>query len=132
MAGERELARLLATLTVARADGDFRYEALAADAMPPDDAVVLVRETEGWTAIRPWRAGEPRPEFVTAWLTLAVHSDLAAVGLTAAVAGALAVEGIACNVVAGYYHDHLFVPAERADDALAALARLAERSAGAG
>jgi len=64
-----------------------------------------------------------------AWLTLAVASDLHDVGLTAAVAGALADAGIACNVLAAVHHDHLFVPLERADAALAALAAL-QRGAG--
>ena len=59
-----------------------------------------------------------------AWITLTVHSSLEAVGLTAAVASALAKSNISCNVVAAYYHDHLFVPAQdaaRAMDVLQAL-----------
>jgi hypothetical protein len=53
-----------------------------------------------------------------------VHSSLQAVGLTAAVATALAERGIACNVVAGFHHDHLFVPHERGAEAMDALAEL--------
>lgn len=59
-------------------------------------------------------------------LTLTVHSSLDAVGLTAAVAGALADRGISANVLAAWYHDHVFVPAERAEEALAVLATLAD------
>src|SRR3982751_3050541 len=62
--------------------------------------------------------------FRAAWITLTVVSDLYAVGLTAAVAGALARKGISCNVVAGANHDHLFVPIELADDAIMALEEL--------
>lgn len=61
-------------------------------------------------------------------ITLRVHSSLLAVGLTAAVATALAAEGIGCNVVAGFFHDHLLVPAERGGDALAVLRSLQDRS----
>ena len=64
-------------------------------------------------------------DYVAGWITLTVQSSLAAVGLTAAVSTALAEAGISCNVVAGYHHDHLLVPADRLDDALAALRRLA-------
>lgn len=59
-----------------------------------------------------------------AWFTLAVHSGLDDIGLTAAVAGALAGAGIACNVMAAVRHDHLFVPVEQADAALAVLIAL--------
>jgi GNAT superfamily N-acetyltransferase len=59
--------------------------------------------------------------FVAAWITLGVESELTAVGLTAVVARALAQRGIACNVLAGLRHDHLLVPLERADEALATL-----------
>ncbi|MCP4340394.1 MAG: ACT domain-containing protein [Desulfobulbaceae bacterium] len=58
-------------------------------------------------------------------ITLTVHSSLAAVGLTAAVAAKLASYGISANVVAAYYHDHIFVQTEKADEALLALKELA-------
>ena len=65
--------------------------------------------------------------FVASWITLRVHSALDAVGLTAAFAAALTDEGISANVVAGYFHDHLFVPEDRRDDAMRALRDLAKR-----
>jgi hypothetical protein len=58
-------------------------------------------------------------------ITLTVHSALDGIGLTAAVAGALADAGIACNMVAAFHHDHVFVPAADADRALAVLQELA-------
>jgi hypothetical protein len=88
----------------------------------PADAFALIREEEGTTAILPGeRAGAP-----FARITLTVHSALEGVGLTAAVSGALAEAGIACNVVAGFHHDHLFVPWERREEALAILQRLSQ------
>jgi len=62
-------------------------------------------------------------------ITLTVHSSLVAVGLTAAVSSALAARGISCNVVTGYFHDQLFVPAGRGPEALRILQDLAARSA---
>lgn len=85
---------------------------------PPAEAFALIREEEGTTAILP---AEGRG---FARITLTVHSALEGVGLTAAVAGALAARGIACNVVAGFHHDHLFVPWERREEALEVLQRL--------
>ena len=62
--------------------------------------------------------------FRASWITLQVHSDLHAVGLTAAVATSLSQAGISCNVVAGAFHDHLFVPVEAGEAAMAALLSL--------
>ncbi|MFN7967395.1 MAG: ACT domain-containing protein [Acidobacteriota bacterium] len=62
--------------------------------------------------------------FRAAWITLTVNSDLNAVGLTAAIATALGTAGISCNVVAGAHHDHIFVPIDRADEAVTLLRSL--------
>ena len=67
----------------------------------------------------------PAPDSpLLAHITLMVHSALEGVGLTAAVASALTASHVPCNVVAGLRHDHLFVPAEAAETALAALEEL--------
>jgi hypothetical protein len=55
-----------------------------------------------------------------------VASDLDAVGLTAVVATALAGQGIPANVVAGFHHDHVFVPVDRGAAAMRVLAALSE------
>jgi hypothetical protein len=86
-----------------------------------------VTEDEGMTLVAPlaemWAAGFQSDPW--ARISLKVHSDLAAVGLTAALAGALGREGISCNVIAGYHHDHLFVQWDRREGAMTALRRLA-------
>ncbi len=91
------------------------------------DVVATVREPEGLSIV----LTEARAEelqlavlFRCAWITLTVHSDLQAVGLTAAFATALGAAGISCNVVAGACHDHIFVPLDRAGDAMQALRQL--------
>jgi hypothetical protein len=90
-------------------------------------AAATIVEDEGLTAVvrvaDAERLGQ-RPDFVAAWLTLDVDSALDSVGLTAAVATALANEGIACNVLAGFHHDHLLVPEDRADEAATILQAL--------
>jgi hypothetical protein len=63
-----------------------------------------------------------------AWITLGVQSPLDSVGLTAAVAAELAAEGIPCNVVAAFHHDHLFVPSNVGTKALDILHRLQRKS----
>lgn len=92
-------------------------------------AIGTFREDEGVTAIVPFELVrelgiEGAGQF--ARIILQVHSALEGVGLTAAVAGALTDAGIACNVVAALHHDHVFVPAARAREALALLKRLAD------
>lgn len=65
-----------------------------------------------------------------AWISLTIHSALEAVGLTAAFSKALANANISCNVVAGYYHDHIFVPLKDAQKAIETLERLAKNNDG--
>ena len=117
---------MLATLRVDRRPDVYTY--VAVDVPTPGllaAAAAMVDEGELTTLVVPveaaTRAGLP-VVIELAWLTLAVHSSLDAVGLTAAVSGRLAERNIACNVLAGYHHDHLLVPHSRASDALAALA----------
>ena len=97
---------------------EYGFETVA-EAPPLGDAFALIREDEGVTVISPG----------TGWarITLTVHSSLAAVGLTAAVSAALAAEGIPANIVAAFHHDHIFVPWDRREEALAVLQRLAAR-----
>ena len=97
-----------------------------------DDFVAMFREAEGVTVIAEESKARRHGWRVlvrAAWLTLSVHSDLEAVGLTAAVAAALANAGISCNVVAAGHHDHLFVPIESGQRALDELLALKARHA---
>ena len=93
--------------------------------------VATIREQEGITVVvEESRAREAHLTvlFRAAWITLNVHSDLHAVGLTAAFAAALAQANIGCNVVAGAFHDHIFVEVESGEIALATLRALQARS----
>lgn len=86
-------------------------------------AIGTFREDEGVTAIVPEPVARELGDESAAFarITLQVHSALEGVGLTAAVSNALADAGIACNMVAAFHHDHVFVPAERAEEALHSL-----------
>ena len=88
------------------------------EAVLPDDGFALIREAEGITLVR---AGEG-----WARITLDIHSSLDAVGLTARVSAALAERWISANIIAAHNHDHVFVPWDRRDEALAALRGLAQ------
>ncbi len=87
-----------------------------------------INEAEGTTYIialeQELEMAEGLPRF--ARVILQVHSDLEGVGLTAAVATSLAETGLACNVIAGFHHDHLFVPWDRRGEALAVLKQLSD------
>ena len=88
------------------------------------EALAMVQEDEGTSLILPLELAEAQgleTALPMVRITLQVHSALDGVGLTAAVATALAEAGIPCNMVAGYHHDHAFVPAAQAEAALACL-----------
>ncbi|GAA2847906.1 ACT domain-containing protein [Streptosporangium fragile] len=132
VAGERDLATLLRGMSPYLRPGRYVFATVRGQVPDGVTPVVTVAEDEGLTLVVPREqadaAGLPY-DYVAAWITLRVRSALAAVGLTAAVAAELARAGVSCNVVAGFHHDHLFVPHDRAADAISALERLAERSA---
>ena len=134
LSGETDLSTLLATMSPHLNDGELRLRAGPPGPNGVEDAVVTVAEPEGLTLVLPRERADELGlpyDFVASWITLRVHSALDAVGLTAAFSAALTREGISANVVAGYFHDHLFVPEERRDDAMRAL-RLLAGQAGAG
>lgn len=127
MTGETRLTVLLRTLSPERQAGEYVYASLPS--LPADiELLMAFREQEGWAVILRREVAEQTGmtwTFPCAWISLRVHSSLQAVGLTAAVADALAGAGIACNTVAAYHHDHVFVPPDRADEAIDILRNLA-------
>lgn len=122
LTGETDLRRLLKSMAPQLFDEPYAIRLLAPDETPPAHPFALIEEAEGRTLI----AAEPGGEW--ARISLSVHSDLSAVGLTAAFATALGDAGISANVVAGWHHDHIFVPWKRRHDALAALNTLGDKA----
>lgn len=129
-----DLAVLLKSMQPELNPGIYAYATLPKDkVILMTDVVALIQEPEG-TSVVVREADLNRlgltAVFLCAWITLAVNSDLQAVGLTAAFASALGNEGISCNVVAGANHDHIFVPVSQASAALQALSAIQRRAAG--
>ena len=129
------LNALLRSLSPRLMPGCYVYVCLSPEQATSADAtacaVAIFREPEGVTLIVEQCVAEQAgwsASFPCAWIQLEVHSALHAVGLTAAVAQSLTNRGISCNVMAAYHHDHLFVPFDRAQDAIDALKEL-QRSA---
>jgi len=126
-----DLAELLRTLRPVLNDGTYVFVSLPHEADSSAlEPLATFREKEGLTVV----VGEERARlaglrvlFRAAWITLTVHSDLEAVGLTAAVADALTRANISCNMIAAGHHDHLFVPVESARAAIEVLTALQQR-----
>jgi uncharacterized protein len=113
MAGETSLEILLKTLEPCLNEGDYVFcHVDDVASVNQKELIFYFKEKEAITiVVRKEFADENKLEYSTimAWITLTVHSSLDAVGLTAAFSTALAKESISCNVVAGFYHDHIFV-----------------------
>ncbi|WP_397451492.1 ACT domain-containing protein [Pseudomonas sp. NA-150] len=129
MAGETSLATLLRSMSPELNDGEYVFCSVAdANLLQGVEVLGSFREREGLTVIVERQQAEALGltfDYVAAWITLNVHSALEAVGLTAAFATALGQAGISCNVIAGFYHDHLFVGKDDAGKALSVLRQLA-------
>jgi len=130
MSGETDLQVMLDELEPVVREGEFVF--VTVDTVPSDvtpEATVL--ESEGLTLVVPRGVADDHGwlyDFVAGWVTLTIHSALDAVGLTAAVSRALADAGISANMLAGRFHDHVLVPVERRDEAVAVLRELSARS----
>jgi len=130
MAGEEDLDTLLVLLEPSLLPGDFVF-CTAANLKYGDFAelqpLASYQEEEGLTLVLAKQSADVAGlayDSVFNCITLMVHSSLDAVGLTAAVSGKLAANGISSNVMAAYHHDHVFVPENKAKLALQLLAEL--------
>jgi hypothetical protein len=128
MTGETNLQRLLLDMKPKLNEGEFVFctvdSAENANTLNP---LCTFQESEGTTLIISKQQADAAAlpySVVCAWITLTVHSSLEAVGLTAAVSKALTEANVSCNVVAAYYHDHIFVPVQDAKRAMTVLTNL--------
>jgi hypothetical protein len=129
MTGERDLTALLRHMKPELRPGVFVFCTI-----PPSEPIpatpnplLTFREQEGTTLVilrEEAEAAGLRTAFASRLITLTAHSALDAVGFLAAITARLAEAGISVNAVSAFHHDHLFVPADRADEAMAVLRRM--------
>ena len=131
-ASEPVLKELLASLAPRLNAGEFVFLSLKEPLPTHVRPLVSFHEWEGESVVlrveQAETIGLKHSADTCAWITLGVQSPLDSVGLTAAVAAALAAEGIPCNVVAAFHHDHLFVPSSDGQKALEILHRLQRKT----
>ncbi|MAN16058.1 ACT domain-containing protein [Alterinioella nitratireducens] len=133
MSGETDLGKLLAGLRATLVPDTYVFATLTGPIPQGVTARMVFREAEGTTLIVTRAEAEAAGlayEFPSRMITLDVHSALEAVGFIAVIATELAKAGMGVNPVAGFYHDHIFVPEGREGDALRILARIAADHAG--
>jgi hypothetical protein len=126
MTGERDLTALLANVKPQMLPGIFVFCTIPASERIPAavNPLLTFSEQEGTTLVIPREEAEAaglRTAFASRLITLTVHSALDAVGFLAAITARLADAGISVNAVSAFHHDHLFVPTDRADEAMAVL-----------
>jgi len=122
MSGEKDLNRLLKSMKPEHNSGDYVFCKIEnLEKVNLNDIEMFFREKEAITLILKKEIAESlhlEYSVVMSWITLTVHSSLEAVGLTAAFSKALSENGISCNVVAAYYHDHIFVSNKEVEKAM--------------
>ncbi len=128
MKGEKNLTALVKNMKPQLNSGRYVFLNTPSHQDFGNDSILFqFKEEEGITVVMTQEAADALGysyDFVASWITLRVHSSLEAVGLTALFSKALAENDISCNVVAGYYHDHIFVDQKDAEKSMVALQEL--------
>jgi len=134
MHGEKDLAVLVQSLEPVLNSGTFVFcSTKTSNIIPFNKIIASIKEAEGTTLILEQKVADDyslKYYFKASWITLKVHSSLAAVGLTALFADSMAKQAISCNVIAGYYHDHIFVDKKDALKAMKVLKELSQNYSG--
>lgn len=124
MSGEKNLSILLNEMQPELHSGEYVFCTVSDVEIPFDKVIATFKESEGITVVLKKEYADALVytyTYVAAWITLEVHSSLSAVGLTGAISMALSKANISCNVMPGYYHDHIFVEQQLAKKALQVL-----------
>lgn len=131
MAGEKNTDKLIRGMTPRLNDGEYVFVTVQElNEIDRNVTICEFKEEEGITVVIDRNKADELNytyDYVASWITLMIHSSLEAVGLTAIFSTELANNGIGCNVIAGYYHDHIFVDKKDSDKAIRVLKQLSER-----
>ena len=121
MSGETDLSKLLSSVEITVSDQVYVFATIASGKMPAGLAPQMAFiETQGLSLILTKEEAVAYGlayEYDSKMITLNIHSSLEAVGFMAHISARLAYAGISVNPVAGFYHDHLFVPVAKVDEA---------------
>lgn len=130
MSGEKNLELLLKNMKPKLNAGEFVFcEVESTDNINLNEILMTFRENESITIIAEKKVADKlnlKYTYTASWITLTIHSALEAVGLTAAFSKALSENNISCNVVAAFYHDHIFVDKKDAKKAMEILNKFSE------
>ena len=132
MSNEKNLLLLIKEMNPELQDGEYVFcTTKNPNQIPRDQIIGEFKEKEGVTIIIERQMADSLGlsyTFIATWITLKIHSSLHAVGLTATFSTELAKYNVSCNVIAGYYHDHIFVDKTDGPKALKILKELSERT----
>lgn len=130
MSGEKNITALIQGMTPKLNSGEYVFCTVSdISSINRTDTICEFKEAEGVTVVMERNKADALKltyEYVASWITLQIYSSLEAVGITALISTELAKHEISCNVIAGYYHDHIFVAKKDSDTAVQALVSLAK------